>query len=64
MATSGAANVLTYDPYKTPQSRHNRLVAQQNGWRWDPDYNTYRNQDGFAMNQDGEFPDNAVDCLR
>lgn len=59
-----AAKALTYDPAQTPQSRHNRAVARANGWRWDRDLATYRNEDKFAMDPDGEFPANPVDCLR
>lgn len=55
---------LAYDPEQKIRSRHNRRVARQNGWRWDAEFETYRNEDNFAMNPDGEFPANPVDCLR
>lgn len=57
-------SLAAYDSERDPRHWRNRLIAYLHGWSFDPDLETYRNRDNFAMDPDGEFPANAVDCLR
>jgi len=55
---------LEYNHDQPPKSRHNRAVARQNGWKYDPDYDAYRDKQGFVMIQDALPQHNTVDCWR
>jgi hypothetical protein len=55
---------FTYNPNQSPRSSNNRRYAKRRGWKFDPDFEQYRDKRNYLIPLGGSPPDNDVDCCR